>query len=115
MLAKLPTGTGTAMGFLQVSIAREGQGLRVEAPVIGQVRIVDVSGQWQVIKGGEVAALVKRAVEGRDAQGNASYTLELASGTKKMPVDPITFTVADGGRTLRYGSYTVTMNQPAAA
>lgn len=115
MLAKLPTGTGTAMGFVPVTIAREGAGLRFEAAVVGEVRIAQTGGQWHVIKGGEVAAYVKRAVESRDAEGNAVYTLELASGTKKMPADPIQFTVADGGRTLKYGSYTVTMNQAAAA
>jgi hypothetical protein len=113
LLAQIPTGSGTAMGFVPVTIAREGAGIRFNAPVLGEVRILPAGGRWQVHKGGEVAAFVKRASESRDPQGNPTYTLELESGARQVPAEPIVITVADGGRTLKYGTYSVTMNQAA--
>lgn len=113
MIAKLPTGSGKAMGFVPVTITRDGTGLRVESPV-GQIQITQISGRWQAIRNNQPAAFIERAVPNLDAAGNVTYTLQLASGTQKVPQKPVTFVVKDGGRTLTYQNYSVTMDQAAA-
>lgn len=103
LFSMFPTGQGTVLGFVPVSVTRYADRLIASAGSFGQAAIVKYQGEYLFYENNKQPVKVASAVSSRTPSGDMHFDLTLENG-KKVGAD-----ILADGRTIRYDRYTLSL------
>ncbi|MEB3205370.1 MAG: LysM peptidoglycan-binding domain-containing protein [Candidatus Sericytochromatia bacterium] len=109
LIARIPKGTGTVLGMVNVTIARLGQGLKIQAGSFGTFLFQKTAKGWCIQGAGEEPLAVDRVRQSRDASGNTVFSLEFPKGSP-VPFNPAVVSVAPDGKSFSMAGYSISMS-----
>jgi len=109
LIARIPKGTGTVLGMVTVTIARLGQGLKIQAGSFGTFQFQKTAKGWSIQGAGEEPLAVDRVRQSRDASGNTVFSLEFPKGSP-VPFNPAVVSVAPDGKSFSMAGYSISMS-----
>ncbi len=99
-----PTGQGTVLGFVPVTVSKYADRIVASAGSFGSAAIVKYQGDYLLYEGNKQPVKVSSVVSSRSATGDMHFDITLENG-KKVGAD-----ILADGRTIRYDRYTLTLH-----
>lgn len=108
LISRIPKGTGTVLGMVSVTIARIGNGLKIQAGSFGTFLFQKTGKGWCITGAGQEPLAVDKVRQARDGSGNTVFSLEFPKGSP-VPFNPAVVSVAPDGRSFSMAGYSITM------
>lgn len=103
LFSMMPSGQGSVLGFVPVTVSRYADRIVASAGSFGQAAIVKSQGEFFLYENNKQPVRVSSVVSNRTATGDMHFDITLENG-KQVGAD-----ILADGRTIRYKNYTLTL------